>query len=138
MHLIHCILDWFCSWLCHWWVVEPSGNNLHLCDSSPRCEKYQVSMDDGFLFSIFFICWHVQIVNILKYFNIIYSDVMSINYFPGTRTKLGTFEGLFKFFKALKSHMIIYVLLKWIHEEILISHKAPIKLSKLSKERTLV
>lgn len=63
---------------------------------------------------------------------------MSINYFPVTRTKLGTFEGLFKIFKALKSHMITYVLLEGIHEEILISPKAPIKLSKSSEEKTLV
>lgn len=137
MHLIHCILDWFCSWLCHWRVVGPSGNNLHLCDSSPICEKYQVSMDDGFLF--FLICWHVQIVNILKYLKYhIFWSVMPINYFLVTRTKLGTFEGLFKFFKVLKSHMIIYVLLKWIHEEILISHTVPIKLSKFSEERTFM
>lgn len=87
--------------------VEPSGNNLHLCDSSP---DVNVSSVDWCWLSIFFICWHVQILNILKYFkDHVFWSVMSISYFLRTRTKLGTFESLFMFFKALKFHMGIFV-----------------------------
>lgn len=101
MYLIHCILDWFCSWLWHWWAVECSGNNLHLCDSFPRCENIKCQWRVVFYF---FICWHVQILNILKYFkDHIFRSVVAINYFLITRTKLGTFEGLFICFPSIKT-----------------------------------
>lgn len=93
-----------CRWnIAHWFDSVP-GSALVSCRNFwkqftslgqvPQMFKYQVSMDGGFL--IFFICWHVQILNILKCFkDHIFSSVMSINYFLVTRTKLGAFEGLY-------------------------------------------
>lgn len=106
-----------CIWYIAHWIDSVLGSaigelwklleTIYIADSFPRCESIKCQWMVVFYF---FICWHVQILNILKYFkDHIFWSVMSINYFPVTRTKFGTFQGLLMFFKALKFHTIISV-----------------------------